>query len=183
MRPQSANSGHSRAAKKRTFFTGAFCKPGGFVLCYTAAMTKGSCLCGAVSFELDDAGILFSVACYCTNCRKVSGSQFGVYLQVRPESFRWLAGEDQVGSFESSPGNRRGFCRTCGSIAPIRTSYGVVRVPGGALDDDPGASPDVSIFVSSKAGWCAVGVDGPTFPDSGPPEFWRDRLSRLGSLS
>jgi hypothetical protein len=109
-------------------------------------MAKGSCLCGAIAFEFDSAGVVVSIGCFCTNCRKVSGSQYGVYLQVKPASFRWLSGEDHVVAYESSPGNHRGFCRTCGCVAPLLTGYGAVRVPGGALDDDPGIVPDFILF-------------------------------------
>jgi len=142
-------------------------------------MAKGSCLCGAIAFELDDAGVVLTVGCFCTNCRKVAGSQYGVYLQVRPESFRWVSGEDHVALYESSPGNKRAFCRTCGSIAPCRTAYGAVRVPGGALDTDPGVVPEVMLFSRSKAGWCAADAARQTFPDAGPPEFWGPVVRRL----
>jgi hypothetical protein len=142
-------------------------------------MAKGSCLCGAVAFEFDDAGVVESVACYCTNCRKVSGSQYGVYLQVRIASFRWVSGEDRVVGYESSPGNTRGFCGTCGSVAPLRTSYGAVRVPGGALDDDPGVAPGVVLFSGSKVRWCRADEPQHTFPDTGPPEFWAGVVGRL----
>jgi hypothetical protein len=142
-------------------------------------MARGSCLCGAIRFEFDDAGIVQSLGCYCTNCRKVSGSEFGVYLQVRRASFRWLSGETSVTAYESSPGNERGFCGVCGSVAPITTSYGAVRVPGGALDDDPGVAPDVFLFGASKASWCAAGPTARVFADAGPPEFWNDVVRRL----
>lgn len=104
-------------------------------------MIMGSCLCGSLAFELDPAGIVLTTQCYCENCRKISGSQHGVYLQVKPQSFRWLAGDDTVATFESSPGNRRGFCRIYGCVAPVQTSYGAIRVPAGALDADPGIRP------------------------------------------
>jgi len=144
-------------------------------------MAKGSCLCGAVSFELDEAGIVLTNACFCSYCRKVAGSQFGVYLQVRPESFRWLSGEDQVGAFESSPGNKRCFCRICGCVAPLVTAR-VARVPGGALDEDPGIAPEVNIYTASAARWCAADAAQHTFADVGPPDFWRRLLSaRQGS--
>src|SRR5262245_30770743 len=115
-------------------------------------MAKEPCLCGAIAFEIDARGVVVSVGCFCTNCRKVSGTQFGVYLQVRPDSFRWLSGEENSMAYESSPGNKRAFCRTCGSVVPISTSYGAVRVPGGALDDDPGVMPDVVLYSESRAG-------------------------------
>ena len=144
-------------------------------------MAKGSCLCGAVAFEFDDAGVVVSVGCYCTNCRKVSGSQYGVYLQVKRGSFRWLSGEDHSVAYESSPGNARTFCRRCGSIVPCQTTYGAIRVPGGALDDDPGVVPDVLLFSASKAGWCTVDAASQIFPDAGPAEYWGGVVRKLWS--
>ena len=143
---------------------------------------RGSCLCGTVSFELDKAGIFSTNTCFCSYCRKVAGSQFGVYLHVRPESFRWLSGEDQVGAFESSPGNQRCFCRICGCAAPTVTA-GEARVPGGALDDDPGVAPTVNIYTASSARWCAADAAQHTFAEGIPPEFLREMLSKLNSPS
>ena len=136
-------------------------------------MTTGACLCGSIRFEMDEPGIALSVGCYCTNCRKISGGQYGVYLQVRRGAFRWVSGEDQVESYESSPGNRRGFCRRCGCVAPIETQYGAMRVPGGLLDDDPGVAPQAALFTASKAPWCDLKGTTNAFADAGPPDFWR----------
>jgi len=142
-------------------------------------MAKGSCLCGAIAFEIDDAGVVLSVGCFCTNCRKVSGTQYGVYLQVKRDSFRWIRGAEHAVAYESSPGNKRAFCDTCGSIAPIQTAYGAVRVPGGALDEDPGIAPGVFLFSKSKAAWCTADAPHETFVDAGPPEFWGNVIRRL----
>src|SRR5262245_46036623 len=98
-------------------------------------MARGTCLCGATGFEFDHSGVVLAVACYCNNCRKVSGGSHGVYFQVKPQNFRWLWGDDNVGAHESSPGNKRAFCKSCGCVAPVATKYGPIRVPGGALDD------------------------------------------------
>src|SRR5579871_5972559 len=118
-------------------------------------MVKGSCLCGCIAFEIEPAEVVLTVQCYCANCRKVSGSQFGVYLQMRPAGFRWLSGEADVDTYESSPGNRRAFCRICGCVAPILTNYGAVRVPGGALEEDPALRPDTVLHADKKAEWCS----------------------------
>jgi len=142
-------------------------------------MAKGSCLCGAVAFEFDDTGVVATVGCFCSNCRKVSGSQYGVYLQVKRGSFRWVSGEAGVVLYESSPGNKRAFCGTCGSVAPSATPYGAVRVPGGALDQDPGVAPDVVIYTRSKARWCTLDEPQHSFPDAGPAEFWGRIIGRL----
>jgi hypothetical protein len=142
-------------------------------------MVKGSCLCGAIAFELDPGGIVASVGCYCSNCRKVSGAEGRDYLQVKRGAFRWTSGEDDVGSFESSPGNRRGFCRRCGCVAPIAAAYGAVRVPAGLLDEDPDVRPAVTLFASRRAGWCDPGAGADRFDDVGPPEFWQTMIMRL----
>ena len=72
--------------------------------------------------------------------------------------FRWVQGEDLVSYYESSPGNRRGFCRVCGSPLLSRfdrdpSSYGL---PFGALDDDPGVKPKLHVFVAYKAPWFEI---------------------------
>jgi hypothetical protein len=140
---------------------------------------KGSCLCGAIGFEVDAPGIALALGCYCVNCRKVSGGEGGVYLQVRRDSFRWLCGEDLVQTFESSPGNKRGFCCVCGCVAPVETFYGAVRVPGGALDADPGVPLSINLFTGSKAAWCDLARAPQAFEDGGPPEFWRTAMAKL----
>ena len=142
-------------------------------------MVRGSCLCGAVAFELDPAGVVASVGCYCANCRKVSGSEGGVYLQVRRAEFRWTAGDPDIATYESSPGNLRGFCRKCGCVAPIATAYGAVRVPAGALDEDPGVTPTVTLFAPRRARWCDPGAAEVRFDETGPPQFWGEMIMRL----
>ncbi len=142
-------------------------------------MAKGSCLCEAIRFEIDNSGVVLSVGCYCVNCRKISGSQYGVYLQVKPQAFRWLAGQAHVVTYESSAGNGRASCRTCGSVAPVATSFGAVRVPAGALDEDPGVLPEVVLFSTSKAGWCGLEFSAQSFSDAGPPEFWLAAIAKL----
>jgi hypothetical protein len=146
-------------------------------------VAKGSCLCGAVRFEIDNDGVVLSVGCFCTNCRKVSGSQFGVYLQVKHANFRWIAGEDNTAAFESSPGNKRAFCKTCGCVAPIATSYGAVRVPGGSLDEDPAIVPGVILFERSRAPWCTADAAETTFSDAGPAEYWSGVIRRLYGIN
>jgi hypothetical protein len=82
-----------------------------------------------------------------------------------------MQGEDLMTYFESSPGNRRGFCRVCGS--PILTKFdndgSVYSVPFGALDDDPGVQPQLHAYVASKAPWHAITDELPQY-DELPPK-------------
>jgi len=75
-------------------------------------MHKGSCLCGAVRFEI--AGTLPSPdACHCSKCRKHSG-HFFASTDV-PRAALTIHGADHLTWFRSSEKARRGFCSTCGS--------------------------------------------------------------------
>lgn len=133
-------------------------------------MVKGSCLCGGVQFEL--GGELGPMAhCHCSMCRKSHGTAFGTFLGADTANFRWLKGEELVGSYQSSPGGYRGFCRNCGSSLAIpNPGEPKIFIPVGTLDDDPGERPAAHIFVASKADWDEINDDLPQF-DEYPPGF------------
>ena len=121
-------------------------------------MIKGSCLCGGVRFEFDEARSL--TYCHCSNCRKLSGAHVASYVHVDAGKFRLVAGEDLIQSFESAPGSFRKFwCvqRVCSSTVPGKAAYlTTVSVPAGLLDDDPGVRPKLHVFVRSKVPWVEI---------------------------
>jgi hypothetical protein len=133
--------------------------------------TRGSCLCGAVAYEISAHMGLFQY-CRCSRCRKASGSAFGAGLFVKPEHFRWLQGEEHVGRYEvpEAAHYATSFCRVCGSSLPWLTKTGrVVAVPAGTLDDDPGIRPSQSIFCASAADWYVEPAELPRY-DELPPK-------------
>ena len=99
------------------------------------------------------------------NCRKLTAASVATYVHVEKDKFHWLAGEDNIGSFESSPGSFRKFCRTCGSMVPGQAPYlTTVSIPAGLFDDDPGVRPRLHVFTSSKATWHEITDDLPQHP-------------------
>jgi hypothetical protein len=142
-------------------------------------MVTGSCLCGTVKFEFDKKDAVMAFNCYCVNCRKSSGAQFGTFFQVRQSGFRWIAGEESRSSYESAPGNKRAFCTTCGSRVPWMGLLPTVIVPGGMLDGDPGIQPEAVFYTGSKPDWCSSGDDARSFDVLPPPAFWGDFMIRL----
>ena len=115
-------------------------------------MTIGTCLCGPLRYEVDGP---FSAMrnCHCSMCRKQHGSLFATYAIAPAKSFRWLAGEDRVAKYQSSD-HARSFCPTCGSAAPgVMPEMGIVFLPAGNLEGDPGIKPQRHIFAGSKAPW------------------------------
>jgi hypothetical protein len=123
-------------------------------------MISGSCLCGAIRFEIDK--VLALTHCHCVNCRKLSGAAFGTYAHVKTKYFRFVSGEDHTTAYESSPGSFRLRCKTCGCNAPGKAPYlETVSVPAGLLDDDPGIRPMLHVFASSCAPWWTIADDLP----------------------
>ena len=139
----------------------------------TPAPLRGSCLCGAVRFELAGRPQWIN-HCHCSMCRKAQGAAFGSFLHAPGQGFRWLAGAERVRRYVSSPGNERPFCEVCGSRLPVLEDEGRhVIIPAGLLDDDPGIRPLVHIHVGSQAPWYEIGADGlPRFDGYPPQEFW-----------
>jgi hypothetical protein len=84
-------------------------------------------------------------------CRKHHGTAFGTYASA--QRVTWLSGEDAVARYRSSPTMDRTFCRTCSSKTPAAAPDGTVFVPAGNLTGDPGARPEMHMFVGSKAPW------------------------------
>ncbi|MBI3557951.1 MAG: GFA family protein [Deltaproteobacteria bacterium] len=74
-------------------------------------MHKGSCLCGAVHFEVTGA-LPPPTACHCTQCRKHSG-HFEAGTDV-PRSAVTIRGDEHIAWYRTE-NVRRGFCTTCGS--------------------------------------------------------------------
>ncbi len=150
-------------------------------------MARGSCLCGDVAWEAAGPFAWMS-HCHCSRCRKSHGTAFATYVSAPAAGFRWLAGNDTVRGYETSPGFSRRFCGRCGSTVPGGAYEGLVFVPAGSLDGDLGVKPAAHIFVGSKAPWWEIAdatpqhdtypaaVAAPVLPDldrkpsAGPPQ-------------
>ena len=129
---------------------------------------KGSCLCGAVRFEVRATRGPLEI-CHCTRCRKASGAQGMPGLVVRTEDFELLAGHDSVTRYEAPllygpPAYEVTFCTRCGSPVPNPAPEGDhVEIPAGLLDDDPGFDPDKHIFVDFLPAWDRITDDLPKY--------------------
>jgi hypothetical protein len=119
------------------------------------AKVTGGCLCGAVGYEAELPFAKF-VTCYCSRCRKASGSAHSANAYVAPAAFRWTRGAEQVGRYDlpTARSFATSFCTTCGSPVPHATRSGrEIIIPAGSLDGDPGATPTEAVFVDSRAAW------------------------------
>ena len=127
----------------------------------------GSCLCGAVRFEVDE--FLPQVAhCHCSMCRKFHGASYATIAGVRRAKFRWVEGEDALKGYTAENGTTRTFCSHCGSsltFSSPRASEEVVEVALGSIDGDVPVEPDAHIFVASGANWTVLNDDLPQYEE------------------
>jgi hypothetical protein len=128
---------------------------------------RGSCLCGAVAYEVR-APFLEFAHCHCSRCRKATGSSHATNLYVSPDRLSWLSGQDAVARFDlpSARSFATTFCRNCGGPLPHHTRSGrVIVVPAGSLDDVPGLKPRAHIFWHSRAPWTSDAAGLPGFDE------------------
>ena len=125
-------------------------------------MAKGSCLCGAVRFEV--AGALAPPdACHCTQCRKSSGHCFAS-TDVRRDALT-VSGEEHLTWYRSSEKVRRGFCSVCGSSLfwdPIERDWTAVAM--GAFEAPTGTRLGLHIFTADKGDYYDIADDVPQYP-------------------
>lgn len=120
-------------------------------------MYKGSCLCGAVSFEVA-TDLPKPDACHCTQCRKTSGHYF-VSTDV-PRAAVTIHGADAITWFQSSEKVRRGFCSNCGASLfwdPIHRDW--IGIAMGAFDSPTATKMALHIFVADKGDYYEI-ADG-----------------------
>ena len=143
-------------------------------------MIRGSCLCGAVKFEITRASGPFEL-CHCSRCRKVTGSAFLPGLQVQRGDFKFIQGRELINTYEAPireapPAYRTCFCSRCGSPVPDpNTVAPSLEVAAGLLEDDPGLRPERHIFVEVKSQWFPI--------QDGLPQLDRAAVIRLRSPS
>lgn len=129
---------------------------------------KGSCLCGAIEYEVDQLDMPIT-HCHCRSCRRAHAAAFASTAGVMREHFHWVQGIEKLSAFESSPGKLRHFCSVCGShLVAERPSQPHVILRVATLDEDPGITPTMHIWCSHDVPWLEDNEDIP-FNQEWPP--------------
>jgi len=125
-------------------------------------MLKGSCLCGAVQFEI--SGELHPPdACHCRQCRKQSG-HFWVSTDIERTNIQ-ITGAEHITWYASSEKVRRGFCKTCGASLfwdPIAKNK--IAVAMGAFDTPTATHVAMHIFTAEKGDYYDIDDGLPKHP-------------------
>ena len=124
--------------------------------------TTGSCLCGAVRFEV--AGPLRDVVvCHCRMCRKAHG-HIGAYAAAPRNALTFVESRG-LKWFRSSADARRGFCGECGStLFWDGDRRATLSIAAGALDAPTGVRTMLQIHVDSAGDYYDVDAALPIRP-------------------
>ncbi len=124
-------------------------------------MHTGSCLCGAVRFDV--LGDLPAPdACHCNQCRKTSGHYF-VSTDL-PRSSLTIQGAENIAWYRSSEKVRRGFCKTCGASLfwdPAERDW--IGVAMGAFDEPTNTELHVHVYVCEKGDYYEIADRAPQY--------------------
>ena len=120
-------------------------------------MHTGSCLCGAVKFEVEGE-LRPPDGCHCIQCRKTSG-HYWASTDVPRKALK-VEGEFNVAWYRSSEKVQRGFCSTCGASLfwdPIHKDF--IGVAMGAFDAPTNTKLAIHIYVADKGDYYDI-TDG-----------------------
>ncbi|MGV1828806.1 GFA family protein [Agrobacterium vitis] len=120
-------------------------------------MHKGSCLCGAVRFQVN-GDLPPPDACHCSKCRKHSGHYFA--STDVPKDKIEIDGSETISWYQSSEKVRRGFCSVCGTslfFDPPARDW--IAVAMGAFDGPTQTRLKMHIFVADKGDYYDI-ADG-----------------------
>ena len=119
---------------------------------------SGSCLCRSCSYRIE-GGIEPAGVCHCEDCRKVTGSPFGVSFRVLKNRFS-MTGKSASYARPADSGAvlTRHFCPSCGS--PLYTESenhpDAIYVKAGTLDQPDAIHVERQAWMSSRVHWAEI---------------------------
>ncbi len=135
--------------------------------CNEDGKMHGSCLCGAVAYEVTTP-IKVVHNCHCSRCRKARAAAHATNGFTSIDGVKIIKGADKLKIFRPPDAKffSQVFCTECGSGMPrLDESRGIAIIPYGSLDDAPEHTPDDHIFTGSKATWYEIADDLPQFEE------------------
>lgn len=119
---------------------------------------SGGCLCGKVRYQLLAPAKVVE-HCHCSQCRRAHGALYASGGLFNTPDVKIMAGKNNLTRYESSAGNWREFCTTCGCHLfmtvdqfPDEIYVWVASLDEGAHPGHP-ADKDMHVFTDSRAAW------------------------------
>jgi hypothetical protein len=117
-------------------------------------MIRGSCLCGATTFEID-GDLTPGTFCHCGQCRRQTSH---VYASTHiPQASLRMTNDADLRWFEATPAAKRGFCGACGSLLFWNPRYeDKISVSLGALSEPHPGTVAKHIYTAHKGAYYQI---------------------------
>ena len=119
----------------------------------------GGCLCGEIRFVVECA-VDRLVACYCSDCQRMTSSGGSTNALVPASAFRLVRGQTRVFSKVADSGNTldRHFCGNCGSwiYNPKGDDPEFVVLKAGTFDRHDGMTIRLNLWARSRPPWAPM---------------------------
>ena len=119
---------------------------------------KAQCCCGECEVEVKSDPTLYAL-CNCNNCKKRTGSAFGLSAYFDKKDFLVISGKTHIYPVENAQGKQeRHFCPQCGTTLFWFADVfeGFVGVAGGCFVDEPLPMPTVSAMPENQCSWFSL---------------------------
>lgn len=118
------------------------------------------CACGQASITVDSNPEMHGV-CHCTNCKRRTGSAFGISSYFRKTSVNSRVGQTSVYAFQHTAQNHdqeRHFCSTCGTTLfwYVSALPELIGISGGCFADAGLPEPTYSVTHRKKEPWLTL---------------------------
>jgi hypothetical protein len=132
----------------------------------TATSARGSCLCGAVSFNAT-LPCRWVAHCHCTRCQRAHGAAFVTWVSIDAGNASIVDADASLRWFRSPGLGERGFCSTCGSPLFFRSGQwpGELHVARAAFLDPVDRAPQMHGYHDTHVDWVEVADDLPRAVD------------------
>jgi hypothetical protein len=130
-------------------------------------VARGSCACGLITWTAFVSPTASS-NCYCSTCRKVSGSPYITFMDfpLSKVAFSPPFGKPYMKTFKASEYAERGFCAECGSTLTMwyKAEPDVIGVAVGSIDEEKSTlgfykGPGKHIYTGSVPSWYKIAED------------------------
>lgn len=115
----------------------------------------GGCHCGSLRYEADIDPEKVGI-CHCTDCQRLTGSAFSLFVPVAREHLR-LSGEPRIYVKTAESGNRRAqaFCASCGTriYASAEKDPQLFNLRVGTIDERAQLRPRLQLWCRSALPW------------------------------
>ena len=116
-----------------------------------------TCCCGHASIEVQGKPLVNSI-CHCNDCKKRTGSAFGISVYVKYKQIVKLCGETTIYKIETGTAQERHFCVSCGTTLYWQTANfpKLTGIAGGCFNNINDLEPEYNFRSENMCAWLAI---------------------------